>query len=118
VCRRDNGPFFPTPRGAALIQRREIRVLGAHGRMGELGEDCPSEAIALAGVAGALFSCTFVAAWRHACPCCKLGRSAKPRPSNADLRHHSFRSALVYPRNRAQEFDGARKSERWGDLWR
>jgi len=84
--------------------------LGAHRRMGELGQHRLQGAIALAGFAGALLPRTFVVAWGHAGPCRQTGRGLKPCHINANLRHDDFCPTLVHPGNGVQEFDGVSKA--------
>src|SRR5262249_35747685 len=53
VCHGDDGSLLPTAYCETVIQRREIGVLGPHGRMRQLGQDGSQGAIALTGFARA-----------------------------------------------------------------
>src|SRR5712691_6980618 len=74
-----DGPLLPTADGEALIEGRERRVLGPHGRMGELGQDRPEGAMALAGFARALLARTYIIPWGHPGPGGQARRGLKAR---------------------------------------
>jgi hypothetical protein len=94
-----------TSDGEALIEGREIRVLGPLGSMRELGQDRPEQAIALAGFARALLPRTCIIPWCHTGPFDQARRGLKARHIDPDLRHDHFHTTLIDPGNRVQEFD-------------
>jgi transposase len=100
VRHSDDGPRLPTACGETLIPRREISVLGIHGRMRQLGQDRPEGTVAFAGFTWALLARTFIIAWCHTSPGRQTRRCFKPWHINPDLRHNHLRSALIDPRKR------------------
>jgi hypothetical protein len=106
----DDRSLLPTTCGKALIERGEIRVLGPHGSMRELGQDRSEGAMAPAGFARALLAHTFVVAWGHTGPPRAARSQTVPYPSRSPPRSLPLRvdrSPEAFPRVRQHGERGA-----------